>query len=59
MGGTAEFGWGPGDPVDEGQVELQGVVFTESSGGSPLASAPEHWSTCYAVATSESLNKAF
>ena len=38
MGGTAEFGWGPEDPVDEGQLELRGVVFTESSGGSPLAS---------------------
>ena len=36
MGGTAEFGWGPEDPVDEGQLELLGVVFTESSGGSPL-----------------------
>ena len=36
MGGTAEFGWGPEDPVDEGQLELRGVVFTESSGGSPL-----------------------
>ena len=36
MGGTAEFGWGPEDPVEEGQLELRGVVFTESSGGSPL-----------------------
>ena len=34
--GTAKFGWGPEDPVDEGQIELRGVVFTESSGGSPL-----------------------
>ena len=34
--GTAKFGWGPEDPVDEGQLELRGVVFTESSGGSPL-----------------------
>ena len=35
--GTAKFGWGPEDPVDEGQIELWGVVFTESSGGSPLS----------------------
>ena len=42
MGGTAEFSWGPEDPVDEGQFELLGVVgvvFTESSGESPLAAA--------------------
>ena len=32
--GTAKFGWGPEDPVDEGQLELRGVVFTESPGGS-------------------------
>ena len=24
--GTAKFGWGPEDPVDEGQLELRGVV---------------------------------
>jgi hypothetical protein len=36
MGGTAEFGWGPEDPVDEGQLEVGGRVVTEFSGGSPL-----------------------
>ena len=43
MGGTAEFGWGPEDPVDEGQLELLGVVFTESSGGSPLVLLCRHF----------------
>jgi hypothetical protein len=37
--GTAEFGWGPEDPVEqpEGQLEVLRVVVTESSGGSPLS----------------------
>ena len=44
--GTAEFGWGPEDPVDEGQLELRGVVFTESSGGSPLTTPLRKYVKC-------------